>query len=80
MREIEIIELDGKTYIVADEITIEGIKYVYLSNEKDNLDFLIQKISIENDIEYLNKLDSAEEFNKALQVFTKKHQNSLNTF
>lgn len=77
MESVEVIDINGKTYIVADEIIIDGIKYVYLNNENDLLDFMIWKVQIENEEEYIVKLDSEAEFNKALQVFSEKHQDTL---
>lgn len=78
MEEVKTINMDGIEYIVADEILIDDIKYIYLSNENDPIDFIIQKIEIDNNEEYLVKLKDEEEFDKALQVFFNKHKDTLN--
>ena len=50
--EVKVIELDDGTYVVDDEITINNIKYVYLTNESDAMDFYIQKVILKNGEEY----------------------------
>ena len=66
---VKIIDLEDGSYIVADEITIDNTKYVYLNNEKDLMDFCIRKVTIDDNQEYLIGLDNKSEFDKALQVF-----------
>lgn len=60
--EVETIEIDGKEYILAREITIKGTTYVHLINESNPLDMLYRKIVIEDGKEYLSKLDSEQEY------------------
>ena len=51
--ELEIITLDdGKDYIVTDEIIIDDVKYVYLTDEADIASFCIRKINVINNEEY----------------------------
>lgn len=77
MQEVEVITLeDGNTYMIIDEININGVRYVYLSNEEDVASFAVRKINIINNEEYLVSLSDKEEFNKALQYFLNKNNNS----
>ena len=60
--EVECVEIDGQDYIVAKRIEIAGNIYLYLVNENDVLDFIIQKVIIEDGEEYIIGLDSDKEF------------------
>ena len=74
--ELEIITLDdGKDYIVTDEIIIDDVKYVYLTDEADIGSFCIRKINIINNEEYLVGLKDRNEFNMALEKFIEKNIN-----
>lgn len=71
--DVEIITLeDGNNYMVTEELEINNIKYVYLTNEKNISDFCIRKINYINNDEYLVALDSREEFMMALNEFVNK--------
>lgn len=73
---VDVITLeDGQSYMVADEILIDNVKYVYLANEDDISKFCIRKVNVINDDEYLVGLSSKEEFQKALQEFINKQKN-----
>lgn len=78
--EVKVIELDDGTYVVDDEITINNIKYVYLTNESDVMDFYIQKVILKNGEEYLESIDTDEEFDMAMQAFLNKHKQELDDF
>ena len=78
--EVKVIELDDGTYVVDDEITINNTKYVYLTNEADVMDFNIQKIILKDNEEYLEGIDSDEEFDMAMQAFLNKHKQELDDF
>lgn len=80
MEEVKVIDLENGTFVITDEILINGIKYVYLTNENDVMDFCIRKVKIENNEEYLVKLDSDQEFDTAIQEFLNKHQDELKNF
>lgn len=80
MEEVKVIDLENGTFVITDEILINGIKYVYLTNENDVMDFCIRKVKIENNEEYLVKLDSDQEFDIAIQEFLNKHQDELKDF
>ncbi len=74
--ELEVITLDdGLNYIVTDEFEIDGVRYVYLSNENDIASFCIRKINIINGSEYLVGLNDKNEFTMALEKFLERHQN-----
>lgn len=74
--ELEIITLDdGKDYIVTDEIIIDDVKYVYLTDEDDIASFCIRKINVINNEEYLVGLKDRNEFNMALEKFMEKNIN-----
>lgn len=73
---IDVVTLDnGKNYIVTEELVINNIKYVYLTNEDDVADFCIRKVNYINNNEYLVGLDNKEEVLMALNEFTRKHKN-----
>ena len=80
MEEVKVIDLENGTFVITDEILINGIKYVYLTNENDVMDFCIRKVKIENNEEYLVKLDSDQEFDTAIQEFLNKHRDELKNF
>lgn len=64
---------DGLEYMVMDEIDEGKNTYVYLSNVEDPEDFCIRKVDNEVNEELLVGLDSNEEFDKALMLFTNKN-------
>lgn len=74
MKQVEIIDIENKKYMVLNEITDNGETYFYLTNIKNPKDFLIQKVD-KNDKDYLVNLDNEEEFNKALDLFNNKNNN-----
>lgn len=80
MEEVKVIDLENGTFVITDEIFINGIKYVYLTNENDVMDFCIRKVKIENNEEYLVKLESDQEFDTAIQAFLNKHRDELKNF
>lgn len=80
MEEVKVIDLENGTFVITDEILINGIKYVYLTNENDVMDFCIRKVKIENNEEYLVKLESDQEFDIAIQAFLNKHRDELKNF
>lgn len=80
MEDVKVIDLENETYIVSDEINIDNTKYVFLNKEKDILEFGIRKILVDKDQEYIVKLDSEEEFDKALEAFLHKHQKELENY
>ena len=66
MIELEQITLeDGVTY----SILKEKENYVYLINPQDENDFCIRKCVVRDGQEYIESLDSNEEFDYALSIF-----------
>lgn len=60
--EVEYVEIDGHDYIVTKRFEISSNTYLYLVNEDNVLDYVIQKIIIEDGEEYVTGLDSEKEF------------------
>lgn len=66
---LEYITLEnGKTYYIIQEKD----NYVYLVNKDNQKDFCIRKNVIKEDGPYIESLDSKEEFDKAIKLFTEK--------
>lgn len=68
---------DGIEYMILDEIDSDVNTYVYLTNIDDEEDFCIRKVDNKRNSELLVGLDSNEEFDKALLLFTKKHHSKI---
>lgn len=72
--EVNIITLDdGKDYMVTDELVINNVKYLLLTNENDVADFCIRKINNINNSEYLVGLNNKDEVLNVLKEFAKKN-------
>lgn len=71
--EVEYVTLeDGSDYFVVDIID----HYVYLKKEDDDKTFEVREVvKEENGEEFFVELDSQEEYEKALLLFTKKYVN-----
>ena len=80
MEEVKIIDLEDGSYIISDEIILNNTKYIYLTKENDMMDFCIRKIVMENGEEFIDELDTEEEFDRAMQVFLQKHKQDLENF
>ena len=64
---VNYLEIDGKDYIIVNEIDYRGSHYVYLVNENDEKDIMIKKYN--NEI--LEPLKSKEEVNELLSLLAK---------
>lgn len=64
---VNYLEIDGKDYIIVNEVDHKGNHYVYLVNELDENDIMIKKYN--NEI--LEPLSSKEEVNELLSLLTK---------
>ena len=53
MVEVECVEIDGNNYFAAKRIEIAGTTYLCLVNENDVMDYMIQKVVIEDGEEYI---------------------------
>lgn len=80
MEEVKVIDLEDGSYIISDEIVLNNTKYIYLTNEDDLMDFCIRKIAMENGEEFIEVLDTEEEFDRAMQAFLQKHKQELEDF
>lgn len=74
MSEYNVASLNGKDYIEADTVNFRDNTYVFLVNEKDEKDFLVRKITSERDKTFYEPLETKEEFEVAMLMFTKKHK------
>lgn len=75
---MEIVRLeDNQEYVVLDKIVINNIKYIYLvlSTDQTKKSVCIRKLVDEE--QNIAGLDSQEEYQKALQVFTNKYKNII---
>lgn len=75
--DVNVTNINGKDYIEVDTIDVNGIKYVYLSNENDDKDYLILRVVNDNGKDFYDKIESDEEFELVLLNFTKKHKEEL---
>lgn len=69
---------NGIEYTEVDDLIYNNTKYVLLSNVKNVKDACIRKISIENDIEYVCRLDDKNEFSTILKLFLEKNKALFN--
>ena len=73
--EVDTIVLEnGIEYTEIDDLIYNNTKYILLSNIKNAKDSCIRKISIENDEEYLCRLDNDNEFDMILDMFLEKNK------
>jgi len=71
----EILTLENnKEYVVVDTVVHEEENFVYLINNNDNKEILIQRVKIEDGAETLYPLKDKEEFKALLQVFFEKNK------
>ena len=66
---------DDIEYNEVDKIEYNNNTYVFLSDLENPENFCIRKLITENDEEYIIGLDSDEEFNNVLNLFTQKYTN-----
>lgn len=75
MIEVNTIILEnGIEYTEIDSLIYNNNKYVLLSNIVNVKDSCIRKISVENNCEYICRLDDDNEFNMILSLFMKKNE------
>ena len=65
---------NGIEYTEVDSLIYNNSKYLLLSNIKNVKDSCIRKISIDNDCEYICRLDDDNEFDIILSLFVKKNE------
>ena len=71
MRELDVVEIEDKSYFILKEITKDNKTYLYLSNINDEDDTLIRKLEEEKVI----PLESDKEFELACNLFIKESTN-----
>lgn len=69
---------NNNDYAVVDTLVVDNNKYLFLVNEQDEKDVTVRKVITKDNKEYLNKLDSNEEFEKIMTEFLNKHQGEIN--
>lgn len=75
MIEVNTVVLEnGIEYTEVDEITYNNNKYILLSNIKNVKDSCIRRLSIEDDNEYLCRLDNDQEYDTVLNLFIEKNK------
>ena len=75
MIEVNTVVLEnGIEYTEVDEITYNNNKYILLSNIKNVKDSCIRRLSIEDDNEYLCRLDNEQEYDTVLNLFIEKNK------
>lgn len=73
-KEVEVVEIDDKNYIVIKEATKDDKTFLYLSNINDEEDTLIRKLDIDDKNKVL-PLENDEEFELACNLFIKEYTN-----
>ncbi len=73
MIEVNVINIASINYYIVETIEIDMGKYFVLVNESNNEDVCIRKVIVENNQEYLVKLDNEEELVSVLQKFVDKY-------
>ncbi len=71
MVEFEALDIDDKVYLILDRSIIDGIEYLYLSNEADEEDIMFRKVDPE-DNDFIIPLDNEEEVIKVAKAFNDK--------
>lgn len=75
MVEVNTIVLEnGVEYTEVDDLFYNNTKYILLSNIKNVKDSCIRKISIEDNEEYLSRLDDEKEYDTVLDLFIEKNK------
>jgi len=65
---------NGIEYTEVDDLIYNNTRYILLSNVKNVKDSCIRKISIEDNKEYLSRLDNEREFDTILDLFLEKNK------
>ena len=73
MNELDALKLEGRDFVIVDEIKINDVLYVQLASADDPEEFCIRKVILKNNEEILTGLDSDLEFDMALDAFIKKN-------
>lgn len=75
MVEINTVVLEnGVEYTEVDDLIYNNTKYILLSNVKNVKDSCIRKLLVEDDEEYLERLENDHEFEQILNLFVEKNK------
>ena len=66
---------DNTEYTEIDRVNYNHNTYVILSDLDNPKDFCVKKLINENNYEYVIELNTKEEFNNVLKIFTDKYTN-----
>lgn len=78
MIDVNVITLeDNREYIIVDAIEHDNNKYVVLVNEDDKGIFLIRRIEVIDNKEYLTRLDSTLEFDSVAKIYFENHKGMI---
>lgn len=69
---------NGTEYTEVDELIHNNNKYILLTNINDVKDSCIRKLLIENNEEYLSRLEDDNEFDEVLNLFMEKNKTLFN--
>ena len=74
MEEVVVYNINGKDYLVTNQIDYKNNIYLYLSNVHNARDIILRKIKVENKTEYIVKLEE-DEFDDVMREFFLKNEN-----
>jgi len=75
--EYNVYTIEGKEYIEIDAIIINSTTYLVLSSKENVEDFCIRKVTTIDGLEYLEGLETNEEFDEVMIQFTNKHKDEI---
>lgn len=73
--ECNVITINNIEYTEIDKINYNNNTYIFLANIDNPSDYMIRKLTIKNNEEYLSALSSEEEFKELLNIFKNKYTN-----
>lgn len=78
MEDVKVVTLENNIdYMVVDTISLNDIEYLLLSNMENTLDFCIRIHTCIDETDYLEKLNSKEEFDKIFSLFINKNKDLM---
>lgn len=73
--ECNVITINNIEYTEIDKINYNNNTYIFLANVDNPSDYMIRKLTIKNNEEYLSALSNEEEFKELLNIFKNKYTN-----
>ncbi len=73
--ECNVITINNIEYTEIDKINYNNNTYIFLANIDNPSDYMIRKLTIKNNEEYLSALNNEEEFKELLNIFKNKYTN-----